>query len=116
MSKGTKKVGYKGPRVTGAVVSLDVAGRAAWLASLKVSDTERTAIAARLEKAVKAGPKVRKFNLDGTLAALQKQPVAVLAAIQKSIAPLIEAGRATAKAELAARIEADRVALAALEA
>ena len=115
MSKG-KKVGYKGPRVSQKIVALDEAGRKAWLASLKVSPDELKAITARLEKAVAKGSKPRKINIENIKASLVGQPIAVLAEIQKSIEPLIKAGRQSEIERIRKEMADQTAALAALEA
>lgn len=100
MSKNTKKVGYKGPRVSVKIVQMDEAGRQAWLAGLNVTDVERKAIADRLEKAVKAGVKGSKFDMEGVKAALSKQPVEALVEVLAFIKPLIEVGKVATAAKI----------------
>lgn len=106
MAKTTKRVGYKGPRVSAKIIQMDEAGQKAWLDGLTVSDTERKAIAERLAKAVKKGLKPRKFDLDSLKSVLASQPVEVLVDIQAAIKPLIDAGRADAAAKIKAQMAA----------
>ena len=100
MAKTTKRVGYKGPRVSAKIIQLDEAGQKAWLDGLTVSDTERKAIAERLAKAVKKGLKPRKFDLDALKSTLATLPVDVLIDIQAAMKPLIDAGRTAYAAKI----------------
>jgi hypothetical protein len=104
MAKNTKKIGYKGPRVSAKIVQMDEAGRKEWLAGLTVTDAERKAIADRLEKAVKEGVKPRKMDLEGFKASLASQPIEALVEIQVTIAPLIENGKVAAAAKIKEQI------------
>jgi len=75
---------------------MDEAGRQAWLAGLNVTDVERKAIADRLEKAVKAGVKDSKFDMEGVKAALSKQPVEALV----EVLAFIEVGKVATAAKI----------------
>ena len=112
----SKKGGKGIPRVTSAVVSLDEAGRKAWLESLKVTDEVRKVVEGNLEKALKKGVKGSKFNAEAVMAALAKQPITTLVEIQKGIAPLIAAGKDAARKQIEAEVAERQVKLAALEA
>ena len=111
----TKRVGYKGPRVTAAILRMDEAGRKGWLDGLKVSDAERAKISERLTKALTKPIKSKKFSIESFTAMAGKLEVSDLVEIQKVISPLIASGKDAEKARIKAELEKLQAAAAALE-